>query len=177
MSRDVPSDRRPIYQGSVVDLGLETATLPDGRTVELEVVRHRGAAAVVPLHADGSVTLVHQYRHAGGGMHHEVPAGKLDGGEAPEVCAVRELAEETGLRARRWRSLGPIHTTPGFTDEVIHLFLATELEEVGQALEEDEYIELVRLPLAEALAMAADGRITDGKTICALFRAAQATGT
>ena len=129
--------RRSIYRGHVVDLGIETATLPDGRTVELEVIRHPGASAVVPLHPDGSVTLVHQYRHASGGMHLEVPAGKLDGGEAPALCAERELAEEAGLAAGRWTSLGLIHTTPGFTDEIIHLYLARELTEVGQALEED----------------------------------------
>ncbi len=164
-------NRRPIYDGHVVKLGLETAVLPDGTEVELEVIRHPGAAAVVPLHADGTITLVHQYRHAGGGMHLEVPAGKLDGGEAPESCAPRELAEETGLAATRWTSLGLIHTTPGFTDEVIHLYLAQDLSEVGQALEDDEYIELQRMPLADALELCASGGITDGKTICALFRA------
>ena len=161
--------RRVVYDGRIVKLGLETATLPDGRTVELEVVRHPGAAAVVPLHDDGSVTLVHQYRHAGGGMHYEVPAGVLEPGEAPERCAHRELAEETQLQASALRPLGPIHTTPGFTDERIWLFVATGLTPSPAQPDDDEYIEVVRLPRAEALAMCRDGRITDAKTLVALL--------
>ncbi len=168
------TDRRIIYDGRIVKLGLEQARLPDGRTVELEVIRHPGAAAVVPLHQDGSVTLVHQYRHAGGGMHHEVPAGVLEPGEAPEACAHRELDEEVQLRAGQLRPLTAIHTTPGFTDERIHLFLATDLSPSGGQPDADEYIRVVRMPLAQALAMTADGRITDAKTICALHLAARA---
>lgn len=169
------SDRRPIYKGRVVDLGLETARLPDGRTVELEVIRHPGAAAVVPLHDDGTVTLVHQYRHAGGGMHFEVPAGVLEPDEAPAACAHRELAEEVQLQAGQLQLLTTIHTTPGFTDERIHLFLATGLGPADGSLDEDEYLHVVRMPLEQALAMTADGRLTDGKTICALHLAARAT--
>ena len=161
--------RRVVFDGRIVKLGLETATLPDGRTVELEVVRHPGAAAVVPLHDDGSVTLVHQYRHAGGGMHYEVPAGVLEPGEEPERCAHRELEEETQLQASALRPLGPIHTTPGFTDERIWLFVATGLTPSTAQPDDDEYIEVVRLPRAEALAMCRDGRITDAKTLVALL--------
>ncbi|MCK6504340.1 NUDIX hydrolase [Myxococcota bacterium] len=164
--------RREIYAGRIVKLGLEQAVLPDGRQVELEVIRHPGAAAVVPLHEDGTVTLVHQYRHAGGGMHHEVPAGVLEPGEAPEACARRELAEEVKLRAAHLRHLAAIFTTPGFTDERIHLYLATGLSPAEGALDADEYIEVVRIPMAQALAMTADGRLTDAKTICALHLAA-----
>ncbi len=164
-------ERRVVYDGRIVKLGLETATLPDGRTVELEVVRHPGAAAVVPLHDDGSVTLVHQYRHAGGGMHYEVPAGVLEPGEAPLACARRELAEETQLAASTLRPLGPIHTTPGFTDERIWLFVATGLTPSTAQPDADEYIQVVRVPGAEALAMCRDGRITDAKTLVALLLA------
>jgi len=163
------SSRRPIYRGRIVDLGLETAVLPDGRTVELEVIRHPGAAAVLPVHTDGSVTLVHQYRHAGGGMHYEVPAGVLEPGEAPATCARRELAEEVRLQAGRLRPLTMIHTTPGFTDERIHLFVATALSPAQGELDADEYIQVVRMPMGQALQMAAEGRITDAKTICALY--------
>ena len=163
--------RRPIYQGRIVDLGLETATLPDGRTVELEVIRHPGAAAVVPVHDDGTVTLVHQHRHAGGGMHYEVPAGVLEPGEPPEQCAARELGEEVQLRAGRLVPLGAIHTTPGFTDERIWLFRAEALSPSPDQPDEDEYIRVVRMPVEQALAMVRDGRITDGKTICALHLA------
>lgn len=165
------SDRRVVYDGRIVKLGLETTTLPDGRTVDLEIIRHPGAAAVVPVHADGTVTLVHQHRHAAGGMIYEVPAGVLDPGETPATCAARELAEEVQLQATDLEPLGVIHTTPGFTDERIWLFKATGLSEADGALDDDEYIRVVRLPVDEVLAMARDGRITDGKTICALHRA------
>lgn len=135
------------------------------------MIRHPGAAAVVPLHEDGSVTLVHQYRHAAGGMIYEVPAGKLDGGEDPLTCATRELAEEVQLRARTLRLLTVIHTTPGFTDERIHLYVGTGLEPAEGAPEWDEHLRVVRVPGEEALAMVRDGRITDAKTLCALLLA------
>ncbi|MDP6934528.1 MAG: NUDIX hydrolase [Myxococcota bacterium] len=163
--------RRPVYRGRIVDLGLETVQLPNGHEVELEVIRHPGASAIVPVHADGTVTLVHQYRHAGGGMHIEVPAGVLDEGESPETCAHRELAEEVQLRAGQLVSLGTIYTTPGFTDEQIHLFLGRELSVAEGQPEPDEYIEVLRVPLVQALGWVESGRITDGKTICALFMA------
>ena len=168
---DSANGRRTLYQGRIVDLGLETARFPDGRTVELEVIRHPGAAAVVPMHADGRVTLVHQYRHAGGGMHFEIPAGVLEPGESPETCAVRELAEEVQLKAGDLVSLLSIHTTPGFTDERIHIFLARGLAAVDGAPEEDEYIKVVHMQLDTAIRMVQDGEITDGKTICGLFAA------
>ncbi|MBO86588.1 MAG: ADP-ribose pyrophosphatase [Deltaproteobacteria bacterium] len=167
--------RREIFSGRIVQLGIETATLPNGRTVDLEVIRHPGASAVVPLHADQTVTLVHQYRHAGGGMHYEVPAGVLEAGEAPALCAARELSEEVQLRAARLIPLSTIHTTPGFTDERIHLFLGLDLQPTSDAPEDDEYIRVVRMPLQEALSMTQDGRITDAKTICALHLAARHT--
>jgi len=113
---------REIYRGKVVHLFVETVTLPNGHTTTLEVIHHPGAAAVVPFLADRTVLLVRQYRHAAGGYIWEVPAGKLDG-ELPEVCARRELVEEAGVEAGRLESLGDIVTTPGFSDEVIHLFL------------------------------------------------------
>jgi ADP-ribose pyrophosphatase len=166
------TDRQVVYDGRIVKLGLETAVFPNGHRVALEIIRHPGAAAVVPLHADGTVTLVHQHRHAAGGMTLEVPAGVLEAGEAPAVCAARELAEEAQLAATELRFLSAIFTTPGFTDEKIHLFLARGLRVAEGEPEEDEYIRLVRLPLAEALAGCSDGRITDGKTICALHLAA-----
>jgi ADP-ribose pyrophosphatase len=168
-----PPDRRVQYAGHIVNLGLETATLPNGRTVELEIIRHPGASAIVPVHADGTVTLVHQHRHAAGGMIYEIPAGVLDPGELPMACAARELAEEVQLQGRL-TPIGCIHTTPGFTDERIWLFLAQDLGPADAAPEDDEYIEVVRIPMRRALAMTADGRITDAKTICALHLAAAA---
>lgn len=162
---------KPIYDGRVVRLRLDRVALPNGRTVELEVIRHQGAAAVVPLDADGSVLLVRQYRHATGGYILEVPAGKLDGGEDPETCALREVEEETGHRAGRLEPLGWIWTTPGFTDERIWLYLARDLVPTRQRLEHDEVLSVERVPLEDAVGRAADGDITDGKSVCALLRA------
>ena len=166
-----PADRRCLYEGRIVRLGLETATLPDGRRVDLEIIRHPGAAAVVPLHDDGSVTLVHQHRHAAGGLIYEVPAGLLEPGEAPAVCAARELGEEVQLQAADLQELGCIFTTPGFTDERIWIFLARGLSPSPAQPDADEYIRVVRIPGSQALAMIRDGRITDDKTICALHLA------
>jgi ADP-ribose pyrophosphatase len=166
------SNVRDIYRGHLVHLTAEIARLPNGHEMELEIVRHPGAAAIAALDDRGAVTLLRQYRHAVGGWLWEVPAGKLDRGEAPEACAARELAEEAGLAAGRLDRVGEIVTCPGFCDEVIHLFVATDLREVPAALGVDEVIDSVRaVPLADALAMVASGEIRDGKTIAALWHA------
>lgn len=159
---------KPIYRGRVIDLGLEEVRLPNGMTVELEIVRHPGASAIVPLYDDGRVVMIRQYRHAAGGMIYEVPAGRLNAGENPLDCARRELHEEAGLTAERIERLGTIFTTPGFTDERIHLFVARGLASVGQRLDHDEVIELVERPLPALMEMIRRGEIVDGKTICAL---------
>ncbi len=160
----------PIYKGRIVDLSVERVRLPNGSACDLEIIRHPGASAVVPVDADGSVLLVRQYRHATGGWLLEVPAGKLDCGEAPEVCAFREVEEETGRRPRRLVPMGWIWTTPGFTDEKIWLYLATELEQGRQDLQADEALTVERVRLSEAVAMALRGEIQDGKSVCALLR-------
>jgi len=162
------SSRREIYRGRVVHLFVEPVTLPNGHQFELEVVRHPGASAIVALTAADEVLLVRQYRHAVGGYIYEVPAGKLDG-EAPEVCARRELIEEAGVEAGRLEPLGSIVTTPGFSDEVIHLFLATELRPAHQQLEPDEVLTVEKVPFATALAMCARGAIRDAKSMSALM--------
>ena len=150
-----------IYKGRVVDFSVEEVRLPNGRTVSLEMVRHPGAAAVVPLRGDGRVVLIRQHRHAAGGTIYEIPAGRLDPGESPVECAKRELAEEAGCRAARWDSLGMIWTTPGFTDEKIHLFLARGLETAPRAPEHDEIIEVEERPMEEAIGMIRRGEIND----------------
>jgi ADP-ribose pyrophosphatase len=165
-----------VYRGRIVHLTVERLTFPGGHQVDLEVVLHPGAAAVVPVDADGQVLMVRQYRHATGGWLLEAPAGKLDAGEPPEACARREVEEETGHRPGRLEPLGWIWTTPGFSDERIWLYLATDLVPGRQGLEPDEWLEVVRLPLAEAAGMAAAGEITDAKTVCALLRAARRLG-
>jgi len=170
--------RRQVYRGRIVDLGIERATLPNGVEMELEVIRHPGAAAVVAVDAADRVTLIRQFRHAAGGFVWELPAGVLDHpGETPEACAGRELLEETGLRAGRLARLTTILTTPGFTDERIHLFLAQDLQEGPHAPEDDEVIaEIARTPLRDALVMVRRGDIVDSKTICGLHLAAAALG-
>lgn len=163
--------RRELHRGKVGSFGIETVTMPNGHVAHLEILRHPGASAIVPLHADGTVTLIRQYRHAAGGMIWEVPAGKLDPGEDPAECAKRELEEETGVSCGEVRHLITILTTPGFTDERIHLYVGTDLGEVPTRLEPDEVIERHRVPGAEALAMIRRGEITDAKSIIALMLA------
>ena len=167
---------KSVYDGKVVKLRLDRVDLPNGKVVELEVIRHQGAAAVVPVDDEGRVLMVRQYRHATGGFILEVPAGKLDGGEDPEVCARREVEEETGHRAGRLEPLGWIWTTPGFTDERIWLYLARDLTATAQRLEDDEVLTVERVPLVEAAERAASGEIADGKSVCALLRAARLLG-
>jgi len=151
----------------------ERVELPNGRTVTLEIVHHPGAAAVVPFASEDEVLLIRQYRHAAQGHILEVPAGKLDAGEAPALCAARELEEEAGVRAGRLEELGWIWTTPGFTDERIHLFAAFDLEPVPHRPEEDEVIEVLRVPFAEALERIWRGELRDAKSAMALLHAAR----
>lgn len=165
---DPAGRRKEIYRGRVVNLHLETVTLPNGTTLDLEVVRHPGAAAVVPLKDNGVVLLIRQFRHAAGGYIYEIPAGKLDPGEDPRQCAAREVEEEIGFRAASLKPLVSFFTTPGFTDEVIHVFLATGLTPGTQHLDHDEVLEVVEMSLDDAIARIADGTITDAKTIIGL---------
>ena len=166
---------RVIHRGRSITVQVEEAQLPNGRTVELDMVRHPGASAVVPFEDAHTVLLIRQFRHAAGGTIWEIPAGKLDG-DPPEVCARTELAEEAGRRAGKLVHLSSILTTPGFTDEVIHLFAAFELTAVPQALEHDEVIEVVPTPLSRALEMIYAGELRDAKSALALLLAARLVG-
>ena len=127
MQEDHLLSTKRIYSGKVLKLDLDTVALPNGRTTELEILRHPGASAVVPLKEDGRVVLIRQLRHAAGGFIYEIPAGKLDPQEDPKDCAARELEEEVGYRAGSLELLTSIWTAPGFTDEVIHIFQGTNL--------------------------------------------------
>jgi ADP-ribose pyrophosphatase len=161
---------RDVYRGRIVHLTIEDVTLPNGHHTPLEIVRHPGAAAVATLDADGRVTLLRQYRHAAGGWLWEVPAGKLDPGEAPATCAARELREEAGIIAGDLEPVGSIVTCPGFCDEVIHLFVATDLTSTSTERGVDEVIDAVEaIPLRRALEMVRNGEIRDAKTIAALL--------
>ncbi|MBJ19039.1 MAG: NUDIX hydrolase [bacterium] len=162
---------RRVHQGAQFEFITEPVDLPNGRRVELDLLRHPGAAAVIPFIEDDRILMLRQFRHATGGEILEIPAGKLDPGEAPEACAIRELEEETGHRAGRIEKLGAIWTSPGFTDEIIHLFAAYDLEPTEQRLEPDEIIQLVPMKLATAIAELS-GPVVDGKTATALLLAA-----
>jgi ADP-ribose pyrophosphatase len=159
---------RNIYTGKVVTLNIDTVTLPNGATIDLETIRHPGAAAVVPVKDDGTVVLVRQFRHAAGGFIYEIPAGKLQPGEDPLHCASRELEEEVGYRAASFELLTSIFTAPGFADEVIHVYKATGLTKGRQQLDPDEVLDIIEMPLAEAVNKIEDGTIRDAKTIVGL---------
>lgn len=170
----MPLASRRIYAGRVVRLDLDTVRFPDGSTGELEVIRHPGAAAIVPCASDPrgqdpTILMIRQYRYAAGGPLWEIPAGTLDPGEDPEACARRELLEETGVSAARLERLTSIFTTPGFTDEVIHLYVASDLTTGEPSRERDEFIEVVPQPLSRVLALIRDGEVRDAKTIVAIL--------
>ena len=165
---------RRIHSGRVLNLDIDSVRFPDGSVGELEMIRHSGAAAVVPVlsastAADPEILLIRQFRHAADGPIWEVPAGRLDPGESPETCAVRELAEETGMRAGRIERLTTIFTTPGFTDERIHLFAAHDLAAGPHRREADEFLETHSLALSRCIAMIRSGEISDGKTVVSLL--------
>jgi ADP-ribose pyrophosphatase len=163
-----------LFSGRIVNLDRDTVRFPDGSTGQLEMLRHPGASAVVPFlddpeDDDPRVLLLRQFRHAADGYIWEIPAGRLDAGEAPEACARRELQEETGMRAKRLDRLTTIFTTPGFTDEQIHLFLARDLEQGEHRREADEFMELHDRRWSEVTDMIRRGEIRDGKTLVALL--------
>ena len=160
---------RNVFKGRVLTLNLEQVRLPNGRVAELEIAHHPGGAAVVALDASGRVCLLRQFRHAAGGWLTELPAGKLDDGEPPLECAQRELAEEAGMLARRWDRLGEYFSSPGVFTEVIHLFLARDLEATEARPEEHEVFEASWIPLDEAVALAAGGQLHDAKTLIGLL--------
>ena len=160
---------KTIYNGKIFNVALEEVTLPNGVIKDREVVRHPGAAAMVPLLDDGNVVLVKQHRHAVNDYLWEIPAGTLEPEEDPLSCAQRELIEETGYEAERFEKLTDILPAPGYTDEHIHIFLAMGLKAVGQKLEDDEVLVVQPTPLDKALNMITTGVIRDAKTIVGLL--------
>ncbi|MGO8829212.1 MAG: NUDIX domain-containing protein [Steroidobacteraceae bacterium] len=160
-----------IHRGRIIEVSSELLKDANGREHEVDFVRHPGAAAVVAVDDAGRVCLVRQYRHGIADFLWEIPAGKLDRGEAPALCAVRELAEETGVSARVWTRLGLYVPAPAIFTEVIHLYLARELTMGAPAPDIDEELELMWMPLGEAIERVLRGDWNDGKTALALVRA------
>jgi len=165
-----------LFRGLVVDVEHMEVKIGGKGWHPYQIIRHPGGVAVVPLHDNGTVTLIRQLRPAVDELLLELPAGRLSPGEEPEACGRRELLEETGLSAERFDSLGSIHPTPGICDERIHLYLATGLTQGVADQEAYEEIDTIRIPFAEALALAEIGAITDSKTVAALFRAMRRVG-
>jgi 8-oxo-dGTP pyrophosphatase MutT (NUDIX family) len=161
-----------VWRGRRISVAVLEVEGPDGERFEREIVHHPGAVAMVPLHDDGTVTLVHQFRAAVGDTIWEIPAGMRDvADELPEDTAQRELAEEVGFRAGRLEYLARFHNSVGFSDESVVIYLATELTDVADDRQEaeEEHMDVERVPLDTALAMVDDGRITDAKTVVALL--------
>ena len=168
---------RRVYSGRIINLDVDEVRFPDGSVGELEMIRHPGASAVVPFLSnpagpDPQILLIRQYRYAADGYLYEIPAGRLDAGEDPAVCARRELKEETGCTAERVEHLYTLFTTPGFTDERIHLFMAVGLTRGETGHEADEFMEIETLTLSRALIMVEAGEIQDAKTALGLLYAA-----
>jgi ADP-ribose pyrophosphatase len=162
------------YTGRVINLDIDQVRFPNGKVGELELIRHSGASAVLPFLGDPAgedptILLIRQYRYAADGFIYEIPAGRLEPGEPPEQCAVRELREETGCTAAKIEHLYTMYTTPGFTDERIHLFVATGLERGESALEQDEFVEVVPTTMSAALRLIKDGTINDAKTALSIL--------
>ena len=157
-----------VYTGRIITLNVDTVTLPNGLTVDLEVVRHPGAAAVVPLKDDGTVILIRQFRHAAGGFIYEIPAGNFILARIPESVRLENLKKKSGTVPARLDLLSSIFTAPGFTDEVIHIYKATGLTIGRQQLDRDEVLEVIEMPLSEAIGMIETGVIRDAKSIVGL---------
>ena len=163
-----------VYEGKVLHLTLDDVVLPNGARTRLEIAHHPGGAAIVALDTSNRVCLLRQYRHAAGGWVTELPAGKIDNREPPLECARRELAEEAGVHAGRWDTLGDFLSSPGVLTEVIHVFLARDLRPAEAVPEDHEVFEASWVPFDEAVAQAASGQIRDGKTLVGLFWASAA---
>jgi ADP-ribose pyrophosphatase len=170
-------ESRRVYTGKIISVDVDTVRFPDGSLGELEMIRHPGASAVVPFLSDPrgedpQVLMIRQYRYAADGYLYEIPAGRLDKGENPRDCAARELKEETGCTAEHFDHLLTMYTTPGFTDEKIHLFMATGLVAGETKHEVDEFLDLHPMRLSRALEMVEAGEIQDSKTALGILFAA-----
>ena len=158
-----------IYKGKIIDVELLTVTLPDGKQATRDIVRHPGASAVVALNENGEMFMVRQFRKPLEAVSLEIPAGKLDRGEDPLDCARRELKEETGLSTESLVHVVSVHSTPGFSDEVLHIYAATYLSEGNSCADEDEFISSEKYTVQQLMDMILEGKITDAKSIIGVF--------
>ena len=163
--------RREIYHGRIIDVQVDTVSLPNGNTSTREVVRHPGGVGILALDDEGCAVLVEQYRYVFGRTLLEIPAGKREPGEDPLTTARRELREETGAEATHWQPLGVVLPSPGCYGEVLYLFLARGLQMGETQPDEDEFLSLERMPLEELAERCMNGEITDAKTVCAALKA------
>jgi ADP-ribose pyrophosphatase len=163
--------KKNIYNGNIINVELLTVTLPDGRQATRDIVRHPGASAVIALNEKGEMYMVRRFRKPLEAISLEIPAGKLDHGEDPLDCARRELKEETGLTAEKIKHIVSVHSIPGFSDEVLHIYAAVNLREGDSCTDEDEFITTEKYSVPILRGMILDGRITDAKTIIGVFLA------
>jgi len=163
-------DGRGVYSGVVIDVRVDTVILPDGRRAKREVAEHSGGVAVLALDDKDQVVMVRQWRYPVGQALLEIPAGKLERGEDPRACGLRELREETGFVPRSFEPLGKIYPSPGYSDEILYLYLARGLRYEGENPDEDEFLCVERMPFNELERVIASGEITDAKTITAAYR-------
>lgn len=161
---------KEIYKGRVITLQVDEIELPNGKPAIRELVRHNGGVAILAIDDNGNALFVRQFRYPYGQVLLELPAGKLEPGEDPAHCGMRELEEETGYRAGNFSFLGKAYPTPGYTDEVLHLYLATALEKTCQNLDEDEFLTAEKIPFERAVQMCLDGTIADAKTMIAILK-------
>ncbi len=159
-----------LYDGVIVNVDLDQVKLPNDRIAKREIVNHPGGVAVLPLNDDGTVTLVRQYRYAFSSVLTEIPAGKLDAGEEPEDGALRELKEEIGAQVGELIDLGCVYPSPGFCREILHLYLAKGLTYGESCPDEDEFLEVARIPFDELLEQVMQGKIKDAKTVAAVLK-------
>jgi ADP-ribose pyrophosphatase len=166
-------ESQSIFRGAVFEVVRDRLREENGFEIVREIVRHSGGAGCLPLFDDGRIALVKQYRHPARRELLEIPAGKIESGETPMACAMRELEQEIGFRAGRIEALAEFYSTPGFCEERLYVYLATDLQPVEQNLDHDEFVEVVYLPFTEAVMMAERGEFEDSKTIIALLLAAR----
>ena len=168
--REITLSSQTVYQGKIVTLKVDEALLPNGAAAGREVVEHPGGVCILALEEDGTVPLVRQFRYPLGDVMLELPAGKLEPGEAPRLAAIRELGEEVGLEPGQLTELGFIYVSPGFCTEKLHMYLAREVTAVPVHPDEDEFLDIVRLPFERLVEMVMSGQITDGKTVAAVLK-------